>query len=354
MDRREFLITSGGAAVAATSGAALAADAVAAPSIVTGRETRLRLALAWPDTPHGPADRIRRIAQSFATLADGRYDIEVVPASNDADVAADFFAGPAHSSDAHPAAAYFGGLPGSVGLSGQDLAAWIAIGGGQMLWDDLARERGWKPLLAGHTGDAPPLWSRHPVASLQDLAGLRIAAPGLGADVARALGAEAMRSMDVYEGAAALSAGQADAAEFGDLSLSLAVGAPKLAGHAVGTGLNRNGVAFACNVKLETWERFSAAERAMLEAAASEEYQASLAEARVHAGMARRMLATQMNVAFSPWPTDVADALDRVAEATVAHVAGHDARAARIDQSYIAFRAMLADTGAGSRTADVS
>ncbi len=50
---------------------------------------------------------------------------------------------------------------------------------------------GWKPLLAGHTGGAPlALGNRRPSTGLASLAGTRIAADGLGADVVRALGAE--------------------------------------------------------------------------------------------------------------------------------------------------------------------
>lgn len=343
MDRREFLITSGGAAVAATSTAAAASEAAPAPSPTAhGSDAAiLRLSMAWADTPQGPADSVRRLARRFETLTGGRYRVEISAGGAEDSPDADLLHGSAHDFLGHHTAfAYFAGLPGGAGLAAQDLAHWIAVGGGQMLWDDLAGRQGWKPLLAGHSGEAPPLWSRSPITSLRDLAGQRVAAPGLGLDVARALGAEAhvIHPDTVTQG---LADGSIFAAEAGGLLSSLAGGAARAAGHATGDGFNRHGTAYALSVRLGVWEGMDEADRASLAAAAAEEMQLSLAEARAHASLARRVLETSLGTAFAPWPTDVAEAIERVAEATVAHVAGQDPIAARIDQSYMAFRAAV-------------
>ncbi len=345
MDRREFLITSSGAAVAATSPTVVQAEdpaptpSPAAPHY-SGQAVRLRLAMPWADTPQGPADAVHGLARRFETMTGGRYRIEIVQGRG-AEPDADLVHGSAHDfASLHPAFVYFAGLPGSTGLGAGDLTHWIAIGGGQMLWDDLAGRHGWKPLLAGHSGDAPPLWSREPITGLQDLAGRRVAAPGLGADVARALGAEAHGTLAPHEAAAALADGSVFAAETGGLLASLAAGIPRVARHATGQGLNGRGTALALSVRLPVWERLAEADQAILAAAAAETFQLSLAEARVHAGVTRRVLDT-LGVTFAPWPADVAEALDRVAEATIAHVAGRDETALRIDQGYRAFRAML-------------
>jgi len=346
MDRREFLVTSGGAAVAATSGTACAQ---AEPHIQSTASTVLRLSMSWADTPQGPADSVRRLARRFETMTGGRTRIEVAASGSGPDSDADLVHGSAHDFAArHPAFCYFAGLPGSAGLAPHDLAHWITIGGGQMLWDELAGDAGWKPFLAGHMGDAPPLWSREPVRDLGDLAGRRIAAPGLGADVARALGAEATAAAEPRV-AALLAEGTLDAAEAGDLATSLATGVARAARHATGTGLNGHGTALALSVKLAVWERMSDADKAALAAATAEEYQLALGEGRAHAAVARRVLEGSLGITFAPWPADAAEALERVAEATVAHVAGRDATAARIDQSYMAFRNMLSGTPAPSR-----
>ncbi|MGE0022544.1 MAG: hypothetical protein AB7S70_02810 [Hyphomicrobium sp.] len=349
MDRREFLVTSGGAAVAATSGAACA-QAEAAPPVQGTAGTVLRLSMPWADTPQGPADSVRRLARRFEAMTGGRTRIEIVASESVPDSDADLMHGSAHDfAPHHPAFCYFAGLPGSAGLAPQDLAHWMAIGGGQMLWDDLAGEAGWKPFLAGHMGDAPPLWSREPVRDLGDLAGRRIAAPGLGADVARALGAEALAVAEPRAAAALLAEGTLDAAEAGDLATSLATGVARAARHATGAGLNGHGTALALSVKLAVWERMADTDKTALAAAAAEEYQIALGEGRAHAAVARSVLEGSLGIAFAAWPADVAEALERVAEATIAHVAGRDATAARIDHSYMAFRSLLSGAPAPRR-----
>lgn len=345
MDRREFLITTGGAAVAATSPiAAHATDSGAATQTVHETGARvLRLSMPWADTPQGPADSLRRLVRRFESMTEGRYRVEILVQDQGFAADADLVHGAAHDfAGLHPAFAYFAGLPGSSGLGAQDFAHWISVGGGQMLWDDLAGQHGWKPLLVGHSGDAPPLWSRQAIGGLGDLAGQRISAPGLGADVARALGAEAV-SVGPGDIAAAIQDGRVFAAETG-LMTSLASGVARTAHFATGTGLNGRGTALSLHVRLSVWESLPEHDRAILTAAAVEEYQASLAEARAHEYVARRALAASFGITFAPWPSDVAEAIDRVAEATIAHVAGQNALAARIDQSYMAFRSALQGT----------
>ncbi|HYD15354.1 MAG TPA: hypothetical protein VEA77_03035 [Hyphomicrobium sp.] len=350
MDRREFLITSGGAAVAAASpvvASAHAADTAVVANL--GSVTVLRLSTPWADIPQGPADSVRRLARRFETMTSGRYRIEITNGAAMPAAEADLVHGSAHDfAPLHPAFAYFAGLPGNGGLGANDLAHWVTVGGGQMLWDDLAARHGWKPLLAGHSGEAPPLWSPTPITRLADLSAQRIVAPGLGADVARALGAEAS-ALAPHEIAGALENGSTLAAEAGGLLASLANGLPRVARHATGQGLNGHGTALSLNVRLPVWESLSEGDKTILAAAAAEEFQVSLAEARAHDRVARRVMESSFGVTFAPWPVEIAEALDRVAEATIAHVAGHDALAARIDQSYMAFRAAISGSAAPRR-----
>ncbi|WP_439541124.1 hypothetical protein [Hyphomicrobium sp.] len=363
MDRRDFLLTTGGAVVAATSTAS--AHATAAADNAPGQETPssahgapvLRLGMAFPDTANGPSDTARRLARRFETMTGGRYRIEIV-ADRTPDGDADLFFGSAHDfAIRHPAFAYFAGLPGGSGLAAGALAQWVAVGGGQMLWDDLAATHGWKPLLAGHTGSAPLLWSRTPITGLDSLAGARVAADGLGADVVRALGADPV-ARPAGATTSALTDGVVQAIEYGGAVASLASGVARAAPHATGSlaagqgaglGLNGHGTALALNVRLSVWSKLSEADQAVLAAAAAESYQADVAEALVHERIARQVLEGSFGVRIAPWPSDVTEAIDRVAEATIAHVAGTDAEAERIDRSYFGFRNMLSGVPAEPR-----
>lgn len=348
MDRRQFLKTTGGvAAVAASAVGAEAgerAQAPGAPAVAAGvRE--LVLTMPWADNGRGFGDSARRLARRIETLSQGSLRVVFAPegASADADLIHD-----AAYMPTEPASIYFAGLPGATGLAPQDLAAWLDIGGGQGLWDDLAAGEERKPLLAGHTGVAPALWSRTPLLSLADLAGATISATGLGAEVARAMGGEAT-SLLPSELPRALADGRLSFVEWGSALQALALGLPSEAHYATGNGLSANGMALALSVKLARWRSLSEADQTLIKAAAAEEFMTSVAEARTHDAMIRSALAAAHGVTFAPFPVDVADAVSRVADALVAHVAGRDATAARIDHSYMAFKAAVAGTPVSAR-----
>ncbi len=83
----------------------------------------------------------------------------------------------------------FAGLPLAQGLEASDLQTWLAVGGGSMLWEELAAEFGHKPLVVGHTGPSAGVWASARLETVADLVGARVHAEGLAADVLRALGA---------------------------------------------------------------------------------------------------------------------------------------------------------------------
>ena len=103
------------------------------------------------------------------------------------------------------------------------------------LWDDLGAEAGFKPLLAGHGGTSPPLWSARPLTSLADLEGGKIFAPGLGPDVARALGAEPVALEPQEVDRSPFAAARSAFAEWGGALHSMAIGLHRSAVHATGT-----------------------------------------------------------------------------------------------------------------------
>ena len=356
MDRREFLITTGAAAAATTSATAAAADAAPetpqpAPAVQSGAK-ELRVAMPWPDNGRGFGDSARRLLQRIETASGGRYRFSVVEIERGGREAvgsgeADLYHGiEPDRADAHRAFAYFGGLPGHLGMEPHDFAAWIEVGGGQGLWDDLAAELGYKPLLAGHTGHMHGLWSIRPITSLADLAGQRVHARGLTRDVARALGAEPV-TLPPREISRGVASGSIFAAEWGGVLSSVAIGIAQAAKHHAAFGITRHGNALSLGVAKPLWESLTAADQGLFAACAAEEHRTSLAEARGHEMIMRDALRAG-GLSFANLPSDVADAIERVSDAVVAHVAGTDARAARINASYMAFRTAI---GAGTESA---
>ena len=358
MDRREFLRTTG--AAAATTATAATAEALkpiaspqtglAAPAVATG-VVELRLAMPWPDSVSGFSDQARRLAQRIEAMSAGRYRFAFTHGIADGLGAvqrgeADIYHGSEHDHlDAHRALSYFAGLPGDRGIAPQHLLSWMLAGGGQTLWDDLAGDFGVKAMLAGHTGDRSYFLATRRIEAMSELAGQKVSVMGLARDVVRGFGLEPV-SVGASHVATALSDGEILAAEWGGAIASHSLGLTNAAQYSTGTSVNRHGTALSLGMRRSLWDSLAAADQAMFAAAAAAEVQLALAEEEAH----RRLLYPEAPPQKT-WPLaqELTRAIGRVSDAVVAHVAGSDAHAQRINASYVAFRRMaLGDEGAAA------
>lgn len=344
MDRREFLRTSGGvaaAAVAAGSAAAASEQPDEGASRAAEDATVLRLAMPWPDDGKGFGDSARRLARRIEAATAGRYRIDIiegVPSGIEAvrSGAADLYhVTEHHNVGLHPAFAYFAGLPWQASLSASDLESWLLVGGGQALWDGLAADFGVKPLLAGHTGPAA-LWSTRPLETLADVAGARIHATGLAAGVLKGIGAEPV-PLAPQEIKGALASGALVAAEYGGEIAAMSLGLPEAAPRAYATALTAAGSALSLGIGQALWERMSEADKAAIAAAAAEEVRVTLAEARSLREPIAIAMTSRFGVERPALGADIRDAIARIGNAVVAHAAGFDATASRINASYMGF-----------------
>ena len=350
MDRRDFLKNTGGVAaslgVTIPAGAALVAanDDHAAPGLQAaphlGSNVReLTMSVSAADNARGEGESARRLARRLGEMSGGRLSVQILPGSDRAH--ADLRHGAAfEQGTSSPALAFFAGLPGRSGVSAADLDAWLAIGGGQDLWDELAAEHGYRPMLAGHSGANPALWSRRLVRTSADFQGLNFAGGALASDVAQGLGAQCVK-LKGDEATAAFKTHQIDAYEGPGAVYSMAAGLPVIAPFALSGGINRNGLAQSLAVRLELWSKLSASDRSLIESACAEEFRLVNAEARVHEALAWKVMQHRHGLKLSQQSVELAGAIDRVAEAVVAHVAGSSLQARRINASYMAFKAML-------------
>ena len=212
---------------------------------------------------------------------------------------------------------------------------WLAVGGGQMLWDDLAAQFGFKPLVAGHTGPSSGLWAARRLETVADLTGARLHVDGLAADVVRALGAMPVH-VAIDDLRAGLAEGRIDAAE---LLAPLPLAAPDLqplAERLYSPGLNAGGPVLSLDVRKEVWDRLGAADQAIFEACAAEAYQVALVEARAHEMMAAQVAQTSKWPVRSALGRELSAALERTAGEVIADMAGRDREARRIHDSYLA------------------
>lgn len=336
MDRRDFLRTTGAAAVVAgTASAAAAEDAArAAPSILPGaRELTLST-----DRSTLPGEGADRLARRIETATGGRYRI-TIQQLGDADLS---YGGVWRHAGLHRAFHVFAGLPFSQGLETSALHTWLAVAGGGMLWEELAGELGFKPLVVGHTGPSQGVWAAARLETSSDLAGAPILAEGLAGDVLGALGASpaARPGGDLR---ATLADGRLVAAEWlgplADVVPDLQPPAQRL----YRPGFHRHGMLLSLDVARPLWEGMSAADRAILEGCAAQEYQQSLADAAAHALIASQVEAPGKWPVRHAWSDELGAAFERAAVEAVEAIAAADPTAQRIHDSYRAFRRLLGD-----------
>jgi TRAP-type mannitol/chloroaromatic compound transport system substrate-binding protein len=343
MDRRNFLKTTGAVAVA---GGATAVPAPAtedhiadshpsAPAISSGGRA-LVLSSQWPEHPaFGP----ERLARRIEAAADGRYRFEVRYEAGEAEVT---YGSAGRHIAMQPAFAFFVGLPFAQGLGAAEQAAWLSVGGGGLLWDELAAAFAFKPLLAGHTGTCAGVWATARLEVPADVARATLHVEGLAAEVLRALGATALQ-LAPSEVRSGLADGRLQAAEVLAPHLDAGPAAGPLSQRLYEPAFHRGGLNLSLDVRREIWETLSASDRLLFEACAAQEHQLSLAEGRVHASLLRHVEGPTKWPVRLVWGETVENALTEAMADTLEQLAAGGSEARRIHDSYQAFRHLLGE-----------
>ena len=337
MKRRQFLAGAGFATVAAP---------LAAPAIAQGR-VQWRMVTLWPRNFPGLGTGSQRIADAVAAMSGGRLTIkiygagELVPAYEAFDAVREGIAECAHEAPyiwtaKHPATAFFCSVPG--GLTPEEHAAWIAEGGGQALWDELYGNFGLRSFPAGNSGTNMGGWYNREINTVEDFRGLRMRIPGLGAEVLSRLGATTV-NISGAEIVPALQTGVIDAAEWIAPYADLAFGLHKVAKIYYGPGVHEPGPANTLTVNLDAWAALAPDLQAILRQAGRAESSRMPAEILNGNAEALAALRDRHGVDVRHFAPDIVARLHAVSAEVVAEVAGHDALARRIYESWSAFRA---------------
>jgi TRAP-type mannitol/chloroaromatic compound transport system substrate-binding protein len=217
MERRRFLVKTGGALVAA--GAATAVDA---PNVIAQPKYQWRMPTYW-----SPAnDVLLGNAQKFAKMAEemsgGRLKIQVFAAGELMPAPGVFDACSQGTVEMYNAAAYYwpGKEPATqwftampFGLNPQGTYAWYYFGDGIKLWEETYAPFNLIPRPSASTGPQMMGWFRKKINTIADLKGLKMRIPGLGGKVYARYGVSVvlLPPGEIYT---ALERGVIDAAEW--------------------------------------------------------------------------------------------------------------------------------------------
>jgi TRAP-type mannitol/chloroaromatic compound transport system substrate-binding protein len=302
MKRRAFL----------TSGAGLAAAAaLAAPAVAQGR-IEWNLPTAFPKNAPGVGTNVTTFAEKVAAMSDGRLSFkvygagELVPpfAVEDAVQQGNVPVGHGptyYAAGKNAALHWFTAVP--FGMTSNEHFAWLKWGGGQAVWDEIYAQRGLRPFYSGNSNTQSGGWFKTEITSVADLKGLNMRIAGLGGEIFRKLGVNAvlMPPPEIFQ---SMQSGAIDAAEWVGPMLDQAFGLQKITRICYLPALSEPGAGLAIVFNKDAFAELPADLQAICEAAA---YAAALENhAQFDYFNAKAMQALQAEgVRFLNFPDDV-------------------------------------------------
>lgn len=344
MDRRSFLKKA-----SLVSGAA-AATTLAAPAIAQDKRT-LKMVTTWPKNFPGLGTGAQRLADRITAMTDGRLTIklyaagELVPPFESLDAVTNGTADMYHGAEYYwlgksKAYAFFAAVP--MGLTANEMDAWINHGGGQELWDELAAKFKIKPFMAGNTGVQMGGWFNKEINSLDDLKGLKMRMPGMGGEVLRRLGASAVviPGGEIFP---SLQSGAIDATEFVGPWNDMAFGLHKAAKFYYYPGFHEPGTGLSLGVNLDLYNSLPKADQEIIRSACMAENNDLYSEFNAKNGASLEVLVNKHKVQLKQFPDDVFDSIGKISEEVVAEYGAADDLSKRIYDSYVKSRKNVND-----------
>lgn len=351
MDRRTFLVSTGAAAAAGATHAGAASPKAHAPRARDGAELSLKAGLSPIFAAPYYRDLADRLGWSLAAMSSGRLSLKFNNALapqpvGRADAATtsdelDVWFGAADEVTADiPAMAYFAGLPGEFGLGADLHRAWLGAAGGQMIWDEVTADYGFKPLMIGHTGRFAGSWSRFEPSLVTDFRDVTAAVSGVSAKIATRLGARPEPHLSADSAREGLEAGRIALAEpLLPLTAALAAGYGGGASVWLRDGFRPEGAMLTMMVRRATWESLSDPDRELLVTLAARVDSENAAEQRAHQALVAPHLRRAVGLRATGFSDVMAAAVNRIARDLLAESSARDAAAMRAHHAFMGFRA---------------
>jgi len=342
-------------------GVTVAAAGLSAPAIAIAQGVKeLKMVTDWggPQEFPGHAASAERLAQSITAMSDGRLKVTVYPAGSLVRALETFDAVSAGAADMYhtdevyftnksPALNFFATVP--FGLTADELCSWIEFGGGQALWDEVDAQFNIKPLMATNTGDQMGGWFNKEINRPEDYKGLRYRMPELGAEVLRRMGATVVTTPGT-EIVSALKSGAIDAAEWVGPWADISLGLDKAADYYYHPGFHEPGTNLAVGINKTLWDRLTASERALIEAAAAAEVTRSLAQFNAENVKSLKVLRADERIKMRRFSDQLIRTFGKLSKEVLADTAAKDPLTRKVYNSYMTFLAGVMDWGELSET----
>ena len=219
-----------------------------------------------------------------------------------------------------PASPLIAAVP--FGMEPWEFSAWWFDAGGRELGEDLYAKYGIHPVLCGMIGPETAGWFRHPIESLDDMAGLKIRFAGLGGKVVEQLGASVtmIPGGEIFQ---ALEKGAIDASEYSLPIVDEALGFDRIAKINYFPGWHQPFSAVHLAVNRDVWESLDVSQRGVIETACTAGVTRNLARSEAVQGPVLESFDAR-GVSTLRLPEPILRELDRVTRAVLAEEAGKD------------------------------
>jgi TRAP-type mannitol/chloroaromatic compound transport system substrate-binding protein len=337
VQRRDFIkgMGAGSVAVGAAVGGLSAAQAQAA--------YKWKMVTTWPKHFPGLGTGANDLADLIGELSGGRIEIKVYGAGELAPPLEVFTAvarGRAEIGhgcaacwsdsgwkDQGKSAPFFSNVP--FGMTAQELNGWLYRGGGMELWVESYARFGLVPAPVGNTGMQMGGWFNKEIRTVEDLKGIRMCIPGVGAEVLARVGGT---PVTLAGGAllAALQAGDIDAAEWVGPYTDLALGLYTAAKYYYYPGWHAPGAVIEAVINKRAFDALPADLQAIVMNACKGVNQDVLAEFTARNPAALTTLRTKHKVEMRRFPDEVLRTLRARSDEVVAGLAQQDEFAAKV------------------------
>ena len=262
-----------------TLAAAFAAAAIAIvsvqPAAAQEKRVRLNMGMAFPSANAilGPGQVA--LTEKVRKMSNGSIDMRhfepgaLVPASQYFDAVSNgsldsAWSGLGFFTGKDIAFALFSSVP--FGPEMGEYLAWMRVGGGEQLMQELARKYNVEPILCGTIAPEASGWFRKEIKSVDDLKGLKMRFFGLGAVVMQKLGVstQILQAGEIFQ---ALQLGTIDATEFSMPVMDLSLGFHQVAKHYYFPGWHQMATFLHLLVAKKKWDELSDTQKEIIKTA---------------------------------------------------------------------------------------
>ena len=343
MKRRTFFSKATGLTLGAATG--IVASTVTPRRAFAKKKLRWRMALAVPKTLAIWGPGMERFAAQVKELSDGELSIRVYGAGELVPALGTFDAVSAGEIQMGHAASYYwqGKLPASpfftnvpFGMDSRGMHAWLQHGGGQELWDELMQPYKVRCIPCGNTGHQPTGWFNKEIKTIADLKGLKVRVPGLAGKVYARAGAAPilLPGGDLYT---SLATGVIDAVEWVGPYHDVLMGLHKAATILYGTSWHEPGPVLELMINDAAWNSLTPRLQSLVKMAAADTTLWMQTQWEAQNARYLQQLKKEEKIRLLSLPPEVLSNLKKHSDALLEEIAGTNALARKIYNSYMEF-----------------